>query len=122
MILAAAQIAFKPFPLPTTVAMFIFGIASGAAMIPYSIIKEVNPDNVKGSATGGINFLVFAITAFMGPIFANHVARSFGSAPDLNLHFQKGGLFWIACCAAAIVVSFFLRETGHAARPQPGSK
>ena len=122
MILAAAQIAFQPFTIPVTVGMFIFGIASGAAMIPYSIIKEVNPDNVKGSATGGINFLVFALTAFLGPIFANHVARSFGSAPDLNLHFQKGGLFWIACCAAAILVSFFLRETGRAARPQPGSK
>jgi MFS family permease len=121
MILAAAQIAFKPLSIPMTVAMFIFGIASGAAMIPYSIIKEVNPDNVKGSATGGINFLVFALTAFLGPIFANHIAKSFGSAPDLSLHFQQGALFWIACCAAAIVVSFFLRETGHAAQQQPAS-
>jgi MFS family permease len=120
MILAAAQISFNLVSIPATVGMFIFGIASGAAMIPYSIIKEVNPDNVKGSATGGINFLVFALTAFLGPVFANHVAKSFGSAPDLNLHFQQGGLFWIACCAAAIVVSFFLRETGHAAQPQPG--
>jgi hypothetical protein len=122
MILAAAQIAFKPLSIPMTVAMFIFGIASGAAMIPYSIIKEVNPDNVKGSATGGINFLVFAITAFLGPVFAIHVAKSFGSAPDLSRHFQQGALFWIACCAAAIVVSFFLRETGHAAQPQTASR
>ena len=37
--------------------MFIFGIASGAAMIPYSVIKEVNPDNVKGSANGRNQFL-----------------------------------------------------------------
>jgi MFS family permease len=117
MILAAAQISFKPLPISAKIGMFIFGIASGAAMIPYSIIKEVNPDNVKGSATGGINFLVFALTAFVGPIFANHVGRSFGTAADLNLHFQKGGLFWIACCATAIVVSFFLRETGRAAHP-----
>ena len=122
MILACAQIAFKPLPIPAKVAMFIFGIASGAAMIPYSIIKEVNPDNVKGSATGGINFLVFAITAFVGPIFANHIGKTFGIAADLNLHFQKGVVFWIACCAAAIVVSFFLRETGRAAHPQPTAK
>jgi len=27
-------------------------------MIPYSIIKEVNPDHAKGSATGAMNFLV----------------------------------------------------------------
>jgi MFS family permease len=122
MILAVAQISFKPLPISAKVGMFIFGIASGAAMIPYSIIKEVNPDNVKGSATGGINSLVFALTAFLGPVFATHVGRDFGAAADLNLHFQKGGLFWIACCAAAIVVSFFLRETGSAAHPQPAAK
>jgi MFS family permease len=117
MILAAAEIAFKPLPIPAKIGMFIFGIASGAAMIPYSIMKEVNPDNVKGSATGGINFLVFGITAFIGPLFANHVGRGVGIAPNLTSNFQKGGLFWIACCAAAIVVSFFLRETGRAAHP-----
>src|SRR5271156_1809653 len=73
MILAALQIALKPIPIPVHVAMFIFGVASGAAMIPYSVIKEVNPDNVKGSAAGGINFLVFAITAFLGPVYAKHI-------------------------------------------------
>ena len=122
MILAALQIAFKPLPLSAKVGMFLFGIGSGAAMIPYSIIKEVNPDNVKGSATGGINFLVFALTAFLGPIFASHVGRDFGTTADLNQHFQKGAIFWIACCAAAIVVSFFLRETGSAAHPRPAAK
>ena len=99
--------------------MFIFGVASGAAMIPYSIIKEVNPDNVKGSATGGINFLVFAITAFLGPVYAHRIGRGTGNVPNLAVHFQRGALFWIACCALAIVVSFFLRETGRAAQPQP---
>jgi MFS family permease len=122
MILAVAQIVFKPLPIPAKIGMFIFGIASGAAMIPYSIIKEVNPDNVKGSAAGGINFLVFAITALVGPIFARHIGRSFGTATDLTSHFQKGGLFWIACCAAAIVVSFFLLETGRAVHPQTAPK
>jgi len=122
MILAGVQIAFRPFPIPAKIAMFIFGVASGAAMIPYSIIKEVNPDNVKGSAAGGINFLVFAITAFMGPVYANHVGKGVGIEPNLTSNFQKGGLFWIACCAAAIVVSFFLRETGRAAHPQPAPK
>jgi MFS family permease len=121
MILAATEIAFRPVPIPAKIGMFIFGIASGAAMIPYSIVKEVNPDNVKGSATGGINFLVFGITAFIGPLFANHVGKGIGTTPDLMSHFQKGGLFWIACCAAAIVVSFFLRETGRAVRPHPAA-
>src|SRR5271170_2965053 len=122
MILAAAQIGFRPIPIPAKIGMFIFGIASGAAMIPYSVIKEVNPDNVKGSATGAINFLVFGITAFMGPIFANHVGKSIGIGPNLVSHFQKGVLFWIPCCAAAIIVSFFLRETGRAAHLQAAPK
>src|ERR1700689_3697287 len=95
MILAALQIAFKPLPISVHVAMFLFGVASGAAMIPYSVIKEVNPDNVKGSATGGINFLVFAITAFVGPIYANGVGRGTGATPNLTLHFQRGAMFWV---------------------------
>jgi MFS family permease len=115
MILAAAQIGLKPIPIPVHVAMFLFGVASGAAMIPYSVIKEVNPDNVKGSATGGINFLVFGITAFLGPVYAKHIGKGIGNSMNLHLHFQQGAFFWIVCCAAAIVVSFFLRETGPAA-------
>jgi MFS family permease len=122
MILAALQIAFKPLPISVKLGMFIFGVASGAAMIPYSIIKEVNPDNVKGSATGGINFLVFAITAFMGPVYAHRIGRGTGNTPNLAVHFQRGAMFWIVCCAVAIVVTFFLRETGRAANPQPTSK
>ena len=122
MMLAVAQIIFTPLPISAKVGMFIFGVASGAAMIPYSIIKEVNPDNVKGSATGGINFFVFAITAFLGPVYAHRIGRGFGNAANLSRHFQNGGAFWIACCAAAIVVSFFLRETGRAAHPQPTTK
>ncbi len=122
MILAACQIAFKPLPIPVHVAMFLFGVASGAAMLPYSVIKEVNPDSVKGSATGGINFLVFGITAFLGPIYANHVGKGIGTSTNLHLHFQNGALFWAICCAAAIVVSFFLRETGPAAHAPAPSK
>jgi MFS family permease len=122
MILAAAQIALQPLHIPVHVAMFVFGVASGAAMIPYSVIKEVNPDNVKGSATGGINFLVFGITAFLGPVYAKHIGRGIGNSMNLHLHFQHGAFFWMACCAAAIVVSFFLRETGPTAHAQAQSK
>ncbi|MGD0307145.1 MAG: MFS transporter [Candidatus Acidiferrales bacterium] len=122
MILAATQLALKILPIPPHVAMFVFGIASGAAMIPYSVIKEVNPDNVKGSATGGINFLVFGITAFLGPVYAKHIGKGIGNSMNLHLHFQKGAFFWVACCALAIVVSFFLRETGSAAHPNVQSK
>ena len=112
MALLAAQMPFGQ--LPVTVSMFIFGIASGAAMIPYSVIKEVNPDNAKGSATGAINFLVFGITAAIGPIFAQMMGKTLG-ATDPVAHFEQSGFFWMTCCIAAAIVSFLLRETGHAA-------
>src|SRR6202008_2510771 len=82
MALVAAQALYLPGLIPLVVSMLMFGIASGAAMIPYSVIKEVNPDNVKGSATGGINFLVFAITALIGPAVANVYGKSLPTSPN----------------------------------------
>jgi MFS family permease len=119
MALAAAQAIYLPGPIPLAVSMLIFGIASGAAMIPYSVIKEVNPDNVKGSATGGINFLVFAITALIGPVFANVYGKSIATAPNHLEHFRGGGLFWIVCCVIAVATTLLIRETGQAAAHPP---
>jgi MFS family permease len=113
MALLAAQMAYQLIPLTTT--LLIFGIASGVAMIPYSVIKEVNPDNVKGSATGAINFLVFGITAAIGPIFAQMFGKTLDTTNHVA-HFQQSGSFWVICCIAAGLVSFLLRETGRGAR------
>jgi len=43
----------------------LMGIGSGAAMIPYTVMSEVNPASVKGSAAGAANFLVFSFSAFL---------------------------------------------------------
>ena len=56
-----------PETFPPYLLAFLLGFGSGAAMIPYSIIKEVNPDHAKGSATGAMNFLVFVMTALAAP-------------------------------------------------------
>jgi MFS family permease len=83
-------------------------------MIPYTIIKEVNPDEVKGSATGAINFLTFAVTAAIGPIFAERFGKTLGAQTvDAGLHFRQAGLFWISVLIAALVVGSMLRETGR---------
>ncbi len=81
-------------------------------MIPYTIIKEVNPDEVKGSATGGINFLTFGVTALIGPIFAD-LRKRIRETQNHVTHFRQSGLFWLASIVLAIVLSAFLRETGH---------
>ena len=121
MLLSAAGITFSTSHTAAAVGCLIFGIASGAAMIPYTIVKEVNPDEVKGSATGGINFLTFGVTALIGPIFADLVGKGIAGTPNHVAHFRQSGLFWIAGIVIAILLSLFLRETGHARKTgQPG--
>ena len=108
------MIAFTTGHRVAEVGCLIFGIASGAAMIPYTIVKEVNPDEVKGSATGAINFLTFGVTALIGPIFADLLGKGFAGTQSHITHFRASGIFWMVGIAIAIVLSVFLRETGHA--------
>ena len=49
----------------STTALVGCGLAFGAAMIPHTMIKEVNPDDVNGCATGAMNFLAFSFSAFV---------------------------------------------------------
>ena len=114
MLLSAAGVTFSTGHTAAAIGCFLFGISSGAAMIPYTIIKEVNPDEVKGSATGGINFLTFGVTALIGPIFASVFGKNIAAAQNHAAHFRGSGLFWMASIAVAILLSAFLRETGHA--------
>jgi len=94
-------------------AMLIAGIGSGAAMIPYTIIREVNPDRVKGSAVGVINFLTFGITAVIGPIFAKLVGSNLASNTDHAAHFREAAWFWGAIVLLSVCATLFLRETGR---------
>ena len=115
MLVCALQLTFAPGMLPAWLTLFAFGIASGAAMIPYTIIKEANPDNVKGSATGAINFITFSVTALVGPVFASRLGKSVGTPTiDPQAHFFQSTLFWVVILVAALLVSLFLRETGRA--------
>ncbi|MGO9516844.1 MAG: MFS transporter [Candidatus Korobacteraceae bacterium] len=116
MLLSAAGIAFTTGHTAAVMGCLFFGIASGAAMIPYTIVKEVNPDEVKGSATGAINFLTFGVTALVGPIFADFVGKGIANTPNHIAHFREGGLFWMMSIVVAILLSMFLRETGRARR------
>jgi len=113
MIVALVLLLYLPDLLPTKFSMFLLGIASGAAMIPYSIIKEANPDHVKGSATGAINFITFGVTTLLSPLFSRLFGRTLHDTLDKTAHFQQAGLFWVVGIAIAILVSFMLKETGE---------
>ncbi len=92
------------------------GIASGAAMIPYTVIKEANRPEYAGTATGVINFLNFAMTALLGPIFASRlIAASQGGERELG-HYQASFTPLLYGVALAILLTLLLRETGPKAR------
>ncbi|UZT96200.1 MFS transporter [Chryseobacterium fluminis] len=115
MIISLLQLIYLPDLYPAKISMFVLGLGSGAAMIPYSVIKEANPDFVKGSATGAINFITFGVTTLLSPVFSRWFGKSLDTSAG-NIHFQHSVLFWIVGIVLAIVVSLMLKETGSRAR------
>jgi MFS family permease len=107
---------FPPFMLG-----LVTGIASGAAMIPYTVIKEANRPEHKGTATGVINFINFSLSAMLGPVFANLLMRESGGGARELAHYQAAFEPLAYGVALAIILAFFLRETGAAARSAASS-
>lgn len=117
----AGLIWLRPNTAPPGVLGFSLGFGSGAAMIPYSIIKEVNPDEVKGSATGAINFVVFVLSAFAAPLYGAFLQHQAGG-DKISLHvFDQGWMLMLGLVVIGAVLVLFLKETGSAAR-QSSSK
>ena len=102
---------FPPFTLA-----LIAGIASGAAMIPYTVIKEANRPEHGGTATGVINFINFSFSALLGPVFAGLLARASGGGERGLEHYQVTFQPLVWGVVLAIGLALLLRETGPAAR------
>jgi MFS family permease len=95
----------------------LMGIASGAAMLPYTVIKEANPPDLGGTATGVINFINFTFSALLGPVFgARLVKMPEGDTTLVLAHYQAGFRPLLYGIAVALILTFFLRETGPATR------
>jgi sugar phosphate permease len=102
--------------LPPYVLGIVTGVASGAAMLPYTVIKEANPPAVSGTATGVVNFLNFTFSALLGPVFASLLRGAAGGADTMGLaHYQEAFLPLLFGVGLAVVLTVFLRETGLAA-------
>ncbi len=103
---------------PPYVLGLVAGVASGAAMLPYSVIKEANPPQFAGTATGVINFLNFTFSALLGPVFGWILQRLAGGAAQMeSSHYQIGFAPLILGVAIAILLVLLLRETGSAVQP-----
>src|SRR5215211_7892643 len=107
---------------PPYVLGLVAGIASGAALLPYTVIKEANPPQYGGTATGVINFLNFTFSALLGPAFAGVLIRASGGAARLELgDFQTAFAPMLYGVALAILLALLLKETGPAVRTAPSA-
>jgi MFS family permease len=101
---------------PPYVIGLVAGVASGSAMLTYTVIKEANPPQFGGTATGVINFLNFTFSALLGPVFGWLLQHISGGAAQMEKrHYQTAFAPLLLGVAFAIVLSLFLRETGTAA-------
>jgi len=101
--------------LPPYVLGLVTGIASGAAMLPYTVIKEANAPNLAGTATGVVNFLNFTFSALLGPVFGGLLLGAAAGAPLAHEHYQAAFRPMLFGIALAIVLTLLLKETGPAA-------
>jgi MFS family permease len=98
----------------------LMGIASGAAMLPYTVIKEANRPEHGGTATGVVNFLAFSMTALLGPVFGRLLTRASGGGGFELAHYREAFAPMIVGVGLALVLVLFLRETGRAAASRSG--
>src|ERR671913_926001 len=98
--------------LPPYVLGLVAGIASGAAMVPYTVIKEANPPGLSGTATGVVNFVNFTFSALLGPVFAGLLLTAGRGASAITLdQYQAAFTPMLYGVALAVVLTLLLKET-----------
>lgn len=108
-----------PGVLPPFLLGLLTGVASGAAMIPYTVVKEANRAEHGGTATGAVNFINFSFSALLGPVFGGLLVGAASGGERELAHYQDAFQPMLYGVAVAIVLTLFLRETGPAGRAAP---
>jgi MFS family permease len=103
---------FPPFSLG-----LVAGVASGAAMLPYTVIKEANRPEHSGTATGVINFINFSMSALLGPVFGGWLMSASAGGERELAHYREAFSPMLWGVGLALLLTLLLRETGAAARP-----
>jgi MFS family permease len=118
LLLCLAWILYGPTDVfPPYVLGLVAGLASGAAMVPYTVIKEANPPEASGTATGVVNFLNFTFSALLTPVFGWVLLKVGGGLAQMQLeHYQMTFTPLLYGVGLAIVLTLLLKETGPAVR------
>ena len=109
----------RPDAIPPYIVGLAAGLASGAAMLPYTVIKEGNRPELGGTATGVVSFLIFTFSALLGPVFGWILQRVSGGGQIGLEHYQMTFQPLLYGVGAAIALTFVLKETGLAVRVPP---
>lgn len=99
---------------PPYVLGLLAGLASGAAMLPYTVIKEANSPKYGGTATGVVNFINFTFSALLGPLFANILINISETGKQGLEKFQAAFQPLLFGVGLAIILAIILKETGTA--------
>ncbi|AEI38217.1 MFS transporter [Zymomonas mobilis] len=111
LLLSYLTILYQPFTgIADYLPPLIMGIMSSVAMLPFSVMKEVNPANIKGTAAGVMNFLVFLASSALSPIVSLLIGTQKVSL--ILTDFYRGFMPLIIGIILAVILSFFLQETG----------
>jgi MFS family permease len=102
---------------PPSLLGLIMGVSSGAAMLPYTVIREANPPEYGGTATGVVNFLSMSFTAALGVAAARMVQHP-GSGVVLADSHRKAFMLLLYGAGLAAICTLFLKETGPLAPRQ----
>jgi MFS family permease len=93
----------------------IAGVASGAAMLTYTVCKEANAPHLSGTAAGAVSFLNLTFSALVGPILGG-IMKNLGGAQSPLESYQNTFQPLLYGVAVAIVLTLMLKETGRAVR------
>lgn len=107
----------RPGLFPPYLLGVLMGVASGVAMLTYTIIQETNPPPLSGTTTGVISFLNFTFSALVGPVFG-WILENVSRAGQRGLeHYQITFQPLMYGVALAVVLTLvLLKETGPAVR------
>jgi len=98
--------------IPPYVTGICTGILSGAAMLLYTVGKEVNSPDLGGTITGAISFQVFMFSALLNALFGRIMHVVSGGNQLVLAHYQMTFQPLLYGVGLAVVLTFALKETG----------